>query len=276
MAERENKKSKEGFSYEWNVFNDIDPEFEKQLLDYYINPFNSSFFKNKFGLDAGCGNGRFLNIISKYGARMIGIDFSASVKTAYKNTKQINTVYIAQADLHMLPFKEGIFDFIYSIGVLHHLANAKNGFIALSKYLKPGGVFILWVYFPIQRHGINMLLYVVYSKFVNQLRHITTKMPYGLLLRISTLAAFFERYVFHLPYKIFRNFTILKRILSKMPFSYNANVKFKSLVGVWFDRLFVPVTHKIEKCEVETWFKAAKFKKYQLSDPWRGRAYGVK
>jgi SAM-dependent methyltransferase len=53
---------------------------------------------------------------------------------------------IAQGDIGRLPFSEGTFDFIVSIGVLHHTPNTKEYFQRLVPLLKPGGSIAIWVY----------------------------------------------------------------------------------------------------------------------------------
>ena len=49
--------------------------------------------------------------------KVIGIDLGDTVDVAHLNTKNINDTYVVQADIYALPFKEGLFDYIYSIGV---------------------------------------------------------------------------------------------------------------------------------------------------------------
>lgn len=44
------------------------------------------------------------------------------------------------------PFAPESFDFIYSIGVLHHTPNCEQAFKALPSLLKPGGTIAIWLY----------------------------------------------------------------------------------------------------------------------------------
>jgi SAM-dependent methyltransferase len=45
-----------------------------------------------------------------------------------------------------LPFAPASFDFIYSIGVLHHTPNCEQAFKGLPKLLKPTGSIAIWLY----------------------------------------------------------------------------------------------------------------------------------
>jgi 2-polyprenyl-3-methyl-5-hydroxy-6-metoxy-1,4-benzoquinol methylase len=102
--------------------------------------------KGKLILDVGCGMGRFADVVSRWGGTVIGIDLSTAVESAHENLKARDNVAILQADVFKLPFQEKVFDFIYSIGVLHHTSNCEQAFRSLPKFLKPGGEIIIWLY----------------------------------------------------------------------------------------------------------------------------------
>ena len=114
------------FGYEWQRFPEMYAHWEKQFLDY-MQPHAASFFKGKKILDAGCGNGRFAYYAAKYGAEVWAIDLGPAVEVARRNTQSRN-VHVVQADLHHPPFALESFDFIYSIGVLHHTPEPRRAF----------------------------------------------------------------------------------------------------------------------------------------------------
>jgi SAM-dependent methyltransferase len=63
--------------------------------------------KDKLVLDAGCGVGRFMEVVEKWGGNVVGVDLSFSVDAAFKNLGLKENVHIIQADIFDLPFKEG-------------------------------------------------------------------------------------------------------------------------------------------------------------------------
>jgi SAM-dependent methyltransferase len=101
--------------------------------------------KGKLVLDVGCGMGRFAEVATRWGARVVGIDLSAAAEVAAKNLPDREFVAL-QADVFALPFAAESFDIIYSVGVLHHTPDCEAAVKALGKYLKPGGVLAVWLY----------------------------------------------------------------------------------------------------------------------------------
>ena len=90
--------------------------------------------------------GKFLYYSGKWGAKdVIGIDLSHAVEVAFQWTHEMPNVHVVQADIYNLPLRKS-FDFIYSIGVLHHLPNPEGGFRQLVPLLRPGGKILAWVY----------------------------------------------------------------------------------------------------------------------------------
>ena len=127
------------FGYEWSWLSSISEKNEIEFRSY-LGEILPEGFASRVVLDAGCGMGKFLYFTGKYGAKdAIGVDLaSGSVERAYKNTMHLENVHVVQADLLHLPLKR-CFDFIYSIGVLHHLAQPEQGFYNLVEYLKSNG-----------------------------------------------------------------------------------------------------------------------------------------
>ena len=141
----------DSFSYEWNLH-------RKTQLDSFTNTensqnqfiektgFNHKLLKDKLVLDAGVGSGRYTDVMLKFGANVVGIDLSYSVDAAWKNFNTHSNFSLLQADIMQLPFKKEIFDYIVSIGVLHHTPDTRRYFELLLPYLKPGGKIAIWVY----------------------------------------------------------------------------------------------------------------------------------
>ena len=98
-------------------------------------------------LNAGCGVGWSEYLFNENrDVNRIDVDLSLAVESAYHNTRHINNVVVAQADIFALPFRNNYFDIIFSNGVLHHTKNAKNAFGTLCRHLRPGGLIGIYVY----------------------------------------------------------------------------------------------------------------------------------
>ena len=90
--------------------------------------------------------GRFAEVCIEAGADAHAIDLSSAVEAASRNLRHHPNASFYQADIFNLPFADGTFDVIYSIGVLHHTPDTRRAFLSLTKLLKPGGVIAIWVY----------------------------------------------------------------------------------------------------------------------------------
>ncbi|MBZ5679223.1 MAG: class I SAM-dependent methyltransferase [Acidobacteriia bacterium] len=99
----------------------------------------------KLILDVGCGMGRFSEVATRWGARVVGIDLSIACEVAARNLADREFVAM-QADVFELPFAPESFDLIYSIGVLHHTPDCEKAFKTLPQYLKPAGTIAIWLY----------------------------------------------------------------------------------------------------------------------------------
>jgi SAM-dependent methyltransferase/uncharacterized protein YbaR (Trm112 family) len=141
----------DSFSFEWNAHQTT------QLDTFRRDRSSEDMFRRKTGLgpedvrgklvlDAGIGAGRFADIMSRWGAFVVGIDLSFAVEAAYANFRDRPNVVVAQADIARLPFADETFDIIVSIGVLHHTPDTKRHFEMLVPYLKHGGRIAIWVY----------------------------------------------------------------------------------------------------------------------------------
>jgi SAM-dependent methyltransferase len=127
--------------------------------------------------------GRFAEVATRWGARVVGVDLSAAAEVAAKNLADRDFTAF-QADVFALPFAPESFDVIYSIGVLHHTPDCEAAVKALDKYLKPGGLLVVWLY-----SGYNN-----WYRFSDFWRRYTHRMKPETLHRILTVAVpFFYR-----------------------------------------------------------------------------------
>ena len=105
-------------------------------------------------LDAGCGTGVSTDYLAHLnpGAEILAVDISAgTLEVARERTRrsgaagQASSLRFEQRSLLDLG-GEAPFDYINSVGVLHHLREPEAGLKALAALLKPGGVLHLFLY----------------------------------------------------------------------------------------------------------------------------------
>jgi SAM-dependent methyltransferase len=146
----EAEKYASSFGFQWSAYArtqlDDDKSHESETDFRNRTGFGPDELRGKLVLDVGCGMGRFADIASRWGARVVGVDLSAAAEVAARNLADRDAVHIFRADVFSLPFAPESFDYIYSLGVLHHTPNCEQAFKRLPRLLKPGGTISLWVY----------------------------------------------------------------------------------------------------------------------------------
>lgn len=173
-------RTKAAYSFQWNRYRILRPEEDRAT------------FRNRTGLspedlagatvlDGGCGMGRYLRVAAERNPRcLVGLDLSGAVFAARDLARGLPGVSVVQGDLLRPPFAEGVFDQIYSLGVLDHTPDPRAAFLALAKLLKPGGRIVIWVY-PKEKPRLERVM--------NLHRAISTRLPLRVNIGLSRLLA---------------------------------------------------------------------------------------
>ena len=172
------------FGYQWNRFSRTQLDSASgtaRSRDAFLEKTGLSLGElcDKTVLDVGCGMGRYAEVVAEAGARVVGIDLSSAVDAAAANLSRFENAAVLQADVFALPFASESFDFVYSIGVLHHTPDTRSAFLALPRLVKRGGQLSVWVY----HRGLRR--YLLMSRLY---RLVTTRLPKDLLLRLCWIA----------------------------------------------------------------------------------------
>jgi SAM-dependent methyltransferase len=242
----------EAFGWQWQHFDEMHDEFEQQFLDW-VEPLEPGFFEGKAVLDAGCGMGRHMYFASQFGAELIvGLDLSRAVDAAAALLEDHPRAFLVQGDLTRPPFDPegtGVFDLVYSIGVLHHLPDPHAGFRALLPLVRPGGAIFIWVY----GYEGNRFVRTV----VEPMRRVSTHLPPPLLRGLAFPLAVGFHALAHVVYRPAR----LKQLSRRLPLAkYMESVShftFRQNYAIVFDQLVAPKSHYLSRVELEHWAAAA-------------------
>lgn len=237
------------FGYEWTHYDELDERYRQQFLDW-IGPVEPAFFQGRAVLEGGCGKGRHSVLAAEFGALdVVSIDLGVAVDAAFQNTRRLQNVHIVQADLKRPPVRP-VFDYAFSIGVLHHLPVPEEGFRALVSRLKPGGNISAWVY---GREGNGWIVHVV-----SPVRErVTSRMPPAVLDRLSGVATLPLYLVTKLLYGPTRGGVLGRRLPYGEYLAYIADFPWREQRTIVFDHLVAPVAHYIRREELEAWFVRA-------------------
>ena len=263
------RRTRESFGYQWTQFSEMVIDFRENFLNY-IRPLDESFFPGKLGLDLGCGFGRHIYNAAKFGAEMIGVDISEAIESSRANTKELPNVHLVQADVYHLPIRPGVLDFVYSIGVLHHLPDPEAAFRCLVPLVKPGGSVFVWVYSKSRS---------LWNFCVESVRAVTTRLPKRVQKAISLGAALVDYCGFVGPYKIASSLPGLGAVAQKLPLQrlrLYSMYPFQVVHADWFDRLAAPIRFYYDGQDMEGWLSRASLTHQAISPTglFGWRAYG--
>ncbi len=94
-------------------------------------------------LEAGCGAGRFTEILLAWGARVCAADLSTAVDANYRNCGRYQDYFVCQANILELPFEPQQFDIVVCVGVIQHTPDPEETMAALCGQVKPGGMLVM-------------------------------------------------------------------------------------------------------------------------------------
>ena len=144
------------------------------LLKDIVTPFDLNDIKDKIIMEVGVGSGRISNNLLKFDPKILyGIEPSKAIEVARKNIKS-NKIELINSKGENLNFSNKM-DYVFSLGVIHHIPNYEKVLEKIYTSLKPGGKFIIWVY---GKEGNELYLLIF-----NNLRRITIYLP-DFILRI--------------------------------------------------------------------------------------------
>ncbi len=138
-----------------SLFGDQWKAFKKTQLDSYSNTKITENrldrclgelaqnLNEKLVLEAGCGAGRFTEVLLKKNATLVSVDLSSAVEVNQENFPQSAKHSVIQADINDLPFENSTFDVVVCLGVIQHTPDSDKTIGDLFDLVKPGGSLVI-------------------------------------------------------------------------------------------------------------------------------------
>jgi SAM-dependent methyltransferase len=132
-----------------------DDDNKQTILRKGDKNFLANQFKNFIGyrkniLEVGCGTGQLSNYFAiGTNNNIVGLDptkASLDLAKEFADKNKISNIKFINADIFDDIFKDEVFDFIWTNGVLHHTKNPYGAFKILIKYLKKEGYVLIGLY----------------------------------------------------------------------------------------------------------------------------------
>lgn len=94
-------------------------------------------------LDLGCGGGTYVRLLGDMGHRPVGLDYSVPSVCRAKGADPGRKGSYLAGDAGSLPFPDGMFDLVVSIGVLQALGQPERAIAEMARVLRPGGALVV-------------------------------------------------------------------------------------------------------------------------------------
>lgn len=250
------------FNAEWRKFNEFVPDYNELFRSYFFLWRDKIVYGDDV-LDAGCGMGRWSKFVAKKSKRLFCVDISESIDIAKEYLKLEKNILFVQADLVNLPFRDNLFDSIYSLGVLHHIPDTKKAFFELYRVIKEEGDLLTYLYYSFDNrpYWYKLLFYIS-----DMLRLFISKLP----KRLAHFFAFFLALLIYEPFVYlgkFLNFIGLTILANKLPlYQVYKDKSFYVIFNDSIDRFSTPLEKRFSKKEIATIFRESGFKEITFQD----------
>ena len=170
------------FGEEWSKFDRFsDAEIEQIGKEYFDIAGPDILSADACALDLGCGSGRWSRYVASRARFVEAVDPSASVLAAAALTADLENVRVTQASVETLPFPDDSFDFVFSLGVLHHMPDTAAALADAVRKLRPGGWLLVYLYYALDDRS---RAYRLAFRASDLLRRVVSRLP-GPVKRLS-------------------------------------------------------------------------------------------
>jgi SAM-dependent methyltransferase len=263
LAER----TQASFGYEWTHFHEWHPSGQVNFDDYF-DGFDLEWLRGRRVLDAGCGMGRHARFAARYARQLVALDFSRAIDQAARNLSDAPNAACIQGDVTGLPFADESFDFVYCLGVLHHLSDPRLALASVVRKVRPRGRVRLYVYR--KRHGWSGAL----LSGINAARRVTTRLPLLLLRALCWVLSIGLTGVVIVPYRALAAAGVTAH--SGWPLFVYTKYPFRVLYNDQFDRFSAPIEKRYDRDEVQELLESAGLREVRVFEKFGWIAEGVR
>jgi ubiquinone/menaquinone biosynthesis C-methylase UbiE len=251
----------EGFGKEWAKFTQeaLSPEERAQVFAKYFSLIDWTK-KPRKALDMGCGSGRWDVLVAPLVGELVAADVSPeALEVARRNVRAPNVSFV-ECSPETLQFPNEHFDFIFSLGVLHHLPDTQAAIRSLVCKLAPGGRLLLYLYYAFDNRPAWFRDMWILSDL---LRRCISRLPFFLRYALSQIIALFvywplARTARYLP------------VPASWPLKYYAHRSFYFMRTDALDRFGTKLERRFTKQQIVVMLEAARLEdiRFSESDPY--------
>ncbi|MBC7947563.1 MAG: class I SAM-dependent methyltransferase [Chitinophagaceae bacterium] len=235
------------FGDEWEKFESFEEKDLERTAAMYFDILDERHLnKNTYAMDMGCGTGRWTKIIADKVAFVEAVDPSSAIFVADKLLKDKSNIRLTQASVDTLPFADNTFDFVMSIGVLHHIPDTQKAMSDCVKKVKKGGFFYTYLYYSLDNKGFFFKTFFGASDL---LRKAVSKLPSGPKKAVCDGLAV----VLYMPFvgagRLFRKMGF-KKLANRIPLSIYQDQPFYIIRNDSLDRFGTKLEQRFSRIQV--------------------------
>ncbi len=257
-------KTVDSFGEEWKSFHDFNDKDIQLLGEKYFDIVDDNMLNQESTvIDIGCGSGRFMKYLAGKCKEIVGVEPSEAIFVADQILEKEKNVQLVKTSTDNLPFPDDHFDFGYSLGVLHHIPDTKRALRDCVKKIRPGGYFLLYLYYNLDNREIFSRILFSLS---NLLRKVISKLP----LRVKKITCDILAVLLYMPFVAFSRFLriigVPLRIRQRIPLQAYEDQRFYIIRNDSYDRFGTPLEARFSRVEIESMMSSAGLTEIRFSD----------
>ncbi len=252
----------EDFGNEWASYTQeeiSDEELGNSFDDYFKLVDLTALPEGCIAADVGCGSGRWAKLVAPHVGKLYCVEPSSAIEVTKRNLADAENVRFIDSDLESMPIDDSSLDFLYCLGVLHHVPDTQAGILSCAAKLKPGGRMLAYLYY---RFDVQPFWFRALWRVSDLVRRLISHLPYRMKLVTTRLIAVWV----YLP--LARLSGLLERLgadVTNFPLSFYRGKSVYTMKTDALDRFGTLLEHRFTQPEIRAMFERAGFERIEFS-----------